>query len=204
MREPRTEHIVRNGSSSGCERLVTFIQSRLSSGVVLVALLSACGSGSSSDDPSDAAASNDSCELTLSGGIELTTGCSPQIVRIGANVSKKPTLMIGAQSDIIFGFQILDVTTEKATYENEASLTTFGSIADKVEPGAPQRSWQLSQNYPGSDESIGTYTAKVSAVSLVAESADYANWNVDGTVDAVYQPNEDSGATGETTVHIEF
>jgi hypothetical protein len=177
-------------------------------GFLVTMMLGGCNdtesSGPNGPNASDAPATNDSCKVTLTGEVELTTGCTAQVMRIAANVSKEPTLMIGATSGVALGFQILEVTPRTGAYQTGHTNPVFGSVADLVEPPNPQRRWTLRENYPSSDAISGSYTAEITGVSLLAETVDYANWSVDGLVNAVYEPDGSTGAAAEIIVHVEF
>jgi len=44
----------------------------------------------------------------------------------------------------------------------------------------------------------------LSAVSGLGTSDGFHRWNVDGNLDAVLDPDDTSGATGEVQMHIDF
>jgi hypothetical protein len=114
-----------------------------------------------------------------------------------------PRPYIGAGDDGgRFGFQLFGVEPKVGTFTTGQGLTADGT-ANLPDQDQGQIEWNVIENKPGETDA-GTYTLVITGISPTTGPSGYNKWEIDGTLDATFEPDERNTAGGEVTVHMKF
>jgi hypothetical protein len=162
------------------------------------------GGDASAADPgaTSAPAKNSACQVVVSGEITESTRCNMALFQSpGSKVDPRPYIG-GGDDHGRFGFQLFGVEPKVGTFATKQGLTADGT-ATSVDDDGLQIEWNVLENKPGHADT-GSYTLVITGVSPTDPLAGFDKWEVDGTLDASFEPDATNPKQGTVDVHMDF